>query len=266
MRPLRGGREISARSEDGGRAGAPRLGVATSTSSSARTERRALCEVRRIYASRPGSGAGTTTAATASTPRSMSGTPTPCRRCSSTRRRRPWCARDHRVAGAAVRRVASRGRLGIYGFGASDHLAAQVALRLGATVHVVTARRLAPELGAASARDPFEGPDEDESRFRFSPDRLLRVSPHSATRLISVRHGPPRRSTLRRSPRHACSMLISWCAPKVLCSGRWRRTWGSVARCARVGRRRSRFLLLVVLLNSGGTEREERTPAGPTGL
>src|SRR5262249_23542812 len=60
------------------------------------------------------------------------------------------------------------GRLGIYGFGGSAHLAAQVALARGATVHVLTrgeqAKRLALELGAASvgaaaggaagARDP----------------------------------------------------------------------------------------------------------------
>src|ERR1700761_7777600 len=46
------------------------------------------------------------------------------------------------------------GRLGIYGFGGSAHLAAQVALARGATVHVLTrgeqAKRLALELGAAS--------------------------------------------------------------------------------------------------------------------
>lgn len=49
------------------------------------------------------------------------------------------------------------GRLGIYGFGASAHLAAQVALAEDAEVHVVTrsptARALALDLGAASARD-----------------------------------------------------------------------------------------------------------------
>jgi propanol-preferring alcohol dehydrogenase len=47
------------------------------------------------------------------------------------------------------------GRLGIYGFGGSAHLAAQVALATGATVHVVTrsepARRHALELGCHSA-------------------------------------------------------------------------------------------------------------------
>jgi len=49
------------------------------------------------------------------------------------------------------------GRLGIYGFGASAHLAAQLALAQGYEVHVLTrgepARRLALELGAASAGD-----------------------------------------------------------------------------------------------------------------
>ena len=47
------------------------------------------------------------------------------------------------------------GRLGIYGFGGSAHLAAQVALHRGAEVHVLTrspaAQRLALDLGAASA-------------------------------------------------------------------------------------------------------------------
>ncbi|MFN8196064.1 MAG: zinc-dependent alcohol dehydrogenase family protein [Nocardioidaceae bacterium] len=52
------------------------------------------------------------------------------------------------------------GRLGIYGFGGSAHLTAQVAIAQGVEVHVLTrgegARRLATELGAASvgaARD-----------------------------------------------------------------------------------------------------------------
>ena len=47
------------------------------------------------------------------------------------------------------------GRLGIYGFGASAHLTAQIALAQGAEVHVLTrdpgARRLALDLGATSA-------------------------------------------------------------------------------------------------------------------
>ena len=54
----------------------------------------------------------------------------------------------------ALRRAAlpEGGRLGIYGFGGSAHLAAQVAIAEGATVHVMTrspeARRLALRLGA----------------------------------------------------------------------------------------------------------------------
>ena len=54
------------------------------------------------------------------------------------------------------------GRLGIYGYGASAHLAAQVALYEGAQVHVLTrsadARRLALELGASSAGDAYDAP------------------------------------------------------------------------------------------------------------
>lgn len=66
------------------------------------------------------------------------------------------------------------GRLGIYGFGASAHLAAQVALAGGATVHVMTrsadARRLALELGCASAGDTFDRPPEPlDSAVVFAP-------------------------------------------------------------------------------------------------
>ncbi|MCF1599643.1 zinc-binding alcohol dehydrogenase family protein, partial [Streptomyces muensis] len=66
------------------------------------------------------------------------------------------------------------GRLGLYGFGGSAHLCAQVALGEGATVHVLTrgaaARRLALELGAASARDPYEMPPEPlDSAILFAP-------------------------------------------------------------------------------------------------
>ncbi|MER5529266.1 zinc-binding alcohol dehydrogenase family protein [Streptomyces sp. NPDC002677] len=66
------------------------------------------------------------------------------------------------------------GRLGLYGFGGSAHLCAQVALAEGATVHVLTrgaeARRLALELGAASARDASEAPPEPlDSAVLFAP-------------------------------------------------------------------------------------------------
>ncbi|WP_179949640.1 zinc-dependent alcohol dehydrogenase family protein [Streptomyces vietnamensis] len=66
------------------------------------------------------------------------------------------------------------GRLGVYGFGASAHLTAQLALAEGATVHVLTrspaARALALELGAASARDARTGPPEPlDSAILFAP-------------------------------------------------------------------------------------------------
>jgi propanol-preferring alcohol dehydrogenase len=56
------------------------------------------------------------------------------------------------------------GRLGLYGFGGSAHLTAQVALAQGATVHVLTrgeqAKQLARELGAASVGDAADMPPE----------------------------------------------------------------------------------------------------------
>ncbi|MFG1807176.1 zinc-dependent alcohol dehydrogenase family protein [Streptomyces sp. NPDC049040] len=66
------------------------------------------------------------------------------------------------------------GRLGIYGFGASAHLAAQVALAEGATVHVLTrsaaARDLALALGASSARDAYDEPPEPlDAAVLFAP-------------------------------------------------------------------------------------------------
>lgn len=66
------------------------------------------------------------------------------------------------------------GRLGVYGFGASAHLAAQVALAEGATVHVLTrsapARELALALGATSARDADDGPPEPlDAAILFAP-------------------------------------------------------------------------------------------------
>ena len=76
----------------------------------------------------------------------------------------------------ALRRAAlpPGGRLGIYGFGASAHIAAQVALAGGATVHVMTrsadARLLALQLGCASAGDAFDRPPEPlDSAVVFAP-------------------------------------------------------------------------------------------------
>jgi alcohol dehydrogenase, propanol-preferring len=66
------------------------------------------------------------------------------------------------------------GRLGIYGYGASAHVVAQVAIAQGATVHVLTrspaARELALELGAASARPADAAPPELlDSAVLFAP-------------------------------------------------------------------------------------------------
>jgi propanol-preferring alcohol dehydrogenase len=66
------------------------------------------------------------------------------------------------------------GRLGLYGFGGSAHLAAQVALARGATVHVLTrgeqAKRLARELGAASVGEASDMPPEPlDSAILFAP-------------------------------------------------------------------------------------------------
>jgi propanol-preferring alcohol dehydrogenase len=76
----------------------------------------------------------------------------------------------------ALRRaeVPPGGRLGIYGFGGSAHLAAQVALATGATVHVMTrsaeARELALRLGAASAGDTYDEPPEPlDAAIVFAP-------------------------------------------------------------------------------------------------
>jgi alcohol dehydrogenase, propanol-preferring len=66
------------------------------------------------------------------------------------------------------------GRLGIYGFGGSAHLAAQVALAEGLRVHVLTrsvdAQRLALELGAASAGGAADPPPEPlDAAVLFAP-------------------------------------------------------------------------------------------------
>jgi propanol-preferring alcohol dehydrogenase len=66
------------------------------------------------------------------------------------------------------------GRLGVYGFGASAHLAMQVALFEGATVHVMTrsaeARELALSLGASSAGDTYDQPPEPlDAAITFAP-------------------------------------------------------------------------------------------------
>ncbi|WP_344262720.1 zinc-binding alcohol dehydrogenase family protein [Streptomyces sodiiphilus] len=76
----------------------------------------------------------------------------------------------------ALRRaeVPPGGRLGIYGFGGSAHLTAQVALGNGAVVHVLTrseaARVLALRLGASSAGEAYGRPPEPlDSAILFAP-------------------------------------------------------------------------------------------------
>ncbi len=76
----------------------------------------------------------------------------------------------------ALRRaeVPPGGALGIWGFGGSAHLAAQVAMAQGAAVHVFTraasARALALSLGVASAQDSFDpAPEPLDSAIVFAP-------------------------------------------------------------------------------------------------
>jgi alcohol dehydrogenase, propanol-preferring len=76
----------------------------------------------------------------------------------------------------ALRRAAlpPGGRLGIYGFGASAHLTAQIAVAQGAELHVLTrgddARKLALELGAASVGDARDRPPVPlDSAIVFAP-------------------------------------------------------------------------------------------------
>jgi propanol-preferring alcohol dehydrogenase len=66
------------------------------------------------------------------------------------------------------------GRLGLYGFGASAHLTAQLAIAQGAEVHVLTrgedARQLALRLGAASASGAYDAPPVPlDSAILFAP-------------------------------------------------------------------------------------------------
>ena len=76
----------------------------------------------------------------------------------------------------ALRRaeVPAGGRLGIYGFGGSAHITAQVALHEGLRVHVLTRgegnRKLAAELGANSVGDAADMPPEPlDGAILFAP-------------------------------------------------------------------------------------------------
>ncbi|MDQ0028694.1 zinc-dependent alcohol dehydrogenase family protein [Arthrobacter bambusae] len=70
--------------------------------------------------------------------------------------------------------VPDGGRLGIYGFGGSAHLTAQIARHQGASVYVMTrseaARALARELGAIFVGGPYDTPpDALDSAILFAP-------------------------------------------------------------------------------------------------
>ncbi len=70
--------------------------------------------------------------------------------------------------------VPAGGRLGLYGFGGSAHLAAQLAIKQGVEVHVFTrgkdAQKFALELGCASAQGAYDcSPVPLDSAILFSP-------------------------------------------------------------------------------------------------
>jgi propanol-preferring alcohol dehydrogenase len=76
----------------------------------------------------------------------------------------------------ALKRTGIRdgGVLGLYGFGGSAHLTAQIALARGCRVHVLTrgadAQRLALELGCASAAGAYDAPPEPlDAAILFAP-------------------------------------------------------------------------------------------------
>jgi propanol-preferring alcohol dehydrogenase len=88
------------------------------------------------------------------------------------------------------------GRLGLYGFGASAHLTAQLALAQGAELHVVTrgeaARELALELGATSAVAPGAEVPPLDSAIVFAPagevvaEALAAVGPRGTVSVAGI--------------------------------------------------------------------------------
>ena len=149
--------------------GSPGCGVPAGSAAGAGPARRTCAAAR----STP---AGTPTAASRSTPSSPAAYAYRLPDGFSDVAGRPAAVRrDHRLPRAAgVPRLPPGGRLGIYGFGASAHITAQIALAQGAEVHVLTrgegARRLALELGAASAGDAYDRPPVPlDSAILFAP-------------------------------------------------------------------------------------------------
>jgi propanol-preferring alcohol dehydrogenase len=88
------------------------------------------------------------------------------------------------------------GRLGLYGFGASAHLTAQIALAQGLEVHVVTrgadARELALELGASTASRTGDELPPLDSAIVFAPvgevarDALAALGPSGTVALAGI--------------------------------------------------------------------------------
>src|SRR5271157_5312011 len=105
----------------------------------------------RICALTRSTPAGMPTAATQSTRPCRRRSPTGCPPTSLTSSWRRCCAGIIGYRALLRASLPEHGRLGLYGFGDSAHLVAQVALAQGATVHALTrgetSRRLALELG-----------------------------------------------------------------------------------------------------------------------
>jgi len=141
------------------------------------------------------------------------------------------------------------GRLGIYGFGASAHLAAQVAMAQGATVHVMTrsaaAREHALELGVASVGPADARPPEPlDAAIMFAPagelvrPALRALDPGRNAR--AGRHLPFADTGLGLRPRSVPGATASKASPPTreptaMTSCAWRQACGS--RCARRGTR-----------------------------
>ena len=177
---------------------AARAGGAAGAVAAGRTSARTRC-----------SPAGTPTAATPSWPWCPRRSPTGCRTRWTTSTAAPLlCAGI--VGYRALRRaeLPPGGRLGIYGFGASAHVVAQVAIAQGAVVHVLTrsaeARRLALELGAASAGPRRRGA-AGAAGLRGAVRAGRRAGPGGAARA-----GPGRHARRRGHPPDATCRALNY--------------------------------------------------------
>ena len=166
--------------------------------------------VRRTSVRTRPSRAGTPTAGSPSSPSSPRPTPTGSqtastppspRRCSA-----PGSSATARCAGA----LPPGGRLGIYGFGASAHIVAQVAIAQGATVHVLTrsgagAASWRTSLGAASVGHAADAPPEPlDAAILFAPAGRTGAPPRCGRWTAGECWSSPA-STCRTSPRCATS-------------------------------------------------------------